>query len=73
VMARNLEPAKPRSCEFVRTRSHEPAEPRILGICEIREYDGRHSEVMAREDFLNGGIYELARSKVKVVVSKSPV
>jgi hypothetical protein len=26
---------------------------------------------MAREDFLNGEIYEIARSEVKVVVSKS--
>jgi hypothetical protein len=27
---------------------------------------------MVREDFLNENIHELARSKVKVVVSKSP-
>jgi hypothetical protein len=27
---------------------------------------------MVREDFLNGEIRELAKSKVKVVVSKSP-
>jgi hypothetical protein len=39
-LAQNLEPAKPRSREFVKTQSHEPVEPRTSGICEIREYDG---------------------------------
>jgi hypothetical protein len=30
------------------------------------------SGITVREDFLNENIHELARSKVKVVVSKSP-
>jgi hypothetical protein len=48
-------------------RSHELRETGYSGICPKSD-----SEFTARGDLANRGIHELIRSKVKVVVSKSP-
>jgi hypothetical protein len=77
----NLEPAKPRSREHAmiwnlkpaKSRTHDGLESRTcevenfgrLGNSEICRRSG--SGVMARVDFTNRGIHEIARSKVKDV------
>jgi hypothetical protein len=63
----NLGQMKLRSREFMNTQRHEPAKSWNSEVCQRSS-----SEDTTRGDFLNGGIHEPIRSKVKDVVPKSP-
>jgi hypothetical protein len=66
------------TCEASKSRIREDSKPWTCGATNFGNlwnsgiWWRTSSGVTVREDFLNGEIHELARSKVKVVVSKSP-
>jgi hypothetical protein len=78
----NLELAKSRSRELAIIWNLEPAEPRSRdtqwsGISNLRSHEFRETgdsgiRWKSGSEVMNKGIHEQVRSKVKVVVSKSP-